>query len=248
MENNELLKRAEDLRSRCERSCSLTHTQFLTPAESYEIAQWAKNRPDCNLVFSGGSADCERTMAFFLPYYMDEESFEPSEYICAMEITAHFGAPGHRDYMGAILGMGIGREWLGDIQVRDNVAYIFCAPSVLEHLLGIEKVGRCGVKTRRLELSQVPVPERKMKEVSFSVMSMRLDAVAAGLFSLSRSDCAKKIGEGCLMLNYKETLKCDAAVKPGDIISLRGVGKGEITGTGGSSRKGRLFVYGQVYK
>lgn len=248
MENSELLKRAEDLRSRCERSCSLTHTQFLTPAESYELAKWAKNRPDCNIVFSGGGVDNERTAAFFLPYYMDEDSFDASEYISAMAITAHFGAPGHRDYMGAILGMGIGREWLGDIQVVDNVAYVFCMPSVLEHLLSMDKVGRCGVKTKRLELSQVPAAERKAKDVSFSVMSMRLDAVAAGLFSLSRSDCAKKISEGRLSLNYAETLKCDAPVRVGDIISLRGIGKGEISGTGGSSRKGRLFVYGKIYK
>jgi len=248
MENSELLKRAEDLRARCEKSCTLTHTNFLTPAESYEISLWTKHRSDCSLVFSGGQDDCERTVAFFLPYYMDEEGFEVSEYISAMEITAHFGQPGHRDYMGSILGMGIGREWLGDIQVLENKAYIFCLPSVLEHLLGLEKVGRCGVKTRRLELSQVPAAERKMKEMSFSVMSMRLDAVAAGLFSLSRSDCAKKIAEGRLMLNYKETLKCDAQVKVGDIISIRGLGKGEISGTGGSSRKGRLFVYGRIYK
>ena len=58
----------------------------------------------------------------------------------------------------------------------------------------------------------------------------------------------KKIAEGRLSLNYAETLKCDAPVKAGDIISLRGLGKGEITGTGGSSRKGRLFVYGRIYK
>jgi len=171
-----------------------------------------------------------------------------SEYISAMKITAHFGAPEHRDYMGAILGMGIGREWLGDIRVVDNVAYVLCLPSVLEHLLGIEKVGRCGVKTERLELSQLPAIERKVKKVSFSVMSMRLDAVAAGLFSLSRSECARQIAEGRLMLNYRQVMKVDAPVREGDILSLRGSGKGQITGTGGSSRKGRLFVYGEIYR
>ena len=248
MENSELLKRAEDLRARCEKSCTLTHTNFLTPAESYEISQWGKYKSDCTLLFSGGRPDSERTVAFFLPYYMDEDSFDISEYISAMKITAHFGTPVHRDYMGAILGMGIGREWLGDISVVDNVAYVLGLPSVLEHLLGIEKVGRCGVRTEKLELDRLPVIERKLKKVSFSVMSMRLDAVAAGLFSLSRSECARQIAEGRLMLNYKETTKSDAPVHEGDILSLRGSGKGQITGTGGSSRKGRLFVYGEIYK
>ena len=30
--------------------------------------------------------------------------------------------------------------------------------------------------------------------------------------------------------------------------SLRGKGKGRITGFGGNSRKGRLFVYGEIYQ
>ena len=66
MENNELLKRAEDLCARCERTASLTSTGFLTPAERYALENWAKHRADCNLVFSGGRPECERTVAFFL--------------------------------------------------------------------------------------------------------------------------------------------------------------------------------------
>ena len=97
MENNELLKRAEDLCARCERTASLTSTGFLTPAERYSLENWAKRRADCNIVFSGGRPECERTVAFFLPYYMEKEDFSPEEYIRAIELRAFFGAPGHRD-------------------------------------------------------------------------------------------------------------------------------------------------------
>ena len=79
MENNELLKRAEDLCARCERTASLTSTGFLTPAERYALENWAKRRADCNLVFSGGRPECERTVAFFLPYYMEKEDFPAEE-------------------------------------------------------------------------------------------------------------------------------------------------------------------------
>ena len=248
MENNELLKRAEDLCARCERTASLTSTGFLTPAERYSLENWAKHRSDCNLVFSGGRPECERTVAFFLPYYMEKEDFSPAEYIRAIELKAFFGAPGHRDYMGALLGMGIGREWLGDIWVMEDKATIFCLPSVLRHLLSIEKVGRYTVKAREIALNEVPAPERKMKQVSFSVMSLRLDAVAAGMFNLSRTEAAKQISAGNLSLNYTVTDKTDAPVHEGDILSLRGAGKGTVTGTGGTSRKGRLFVYAEIYK
>ena len=40
---------------------------------------------------------------------------------------------------------------------------------------------------------------------------------------------------------------CDAAVCEGDILSLRGRGKGRITGLGGTSRKGRRFVNSEVF-
>lgn len=248
MENNELLKRAEDLQSRCERSGTLTSSGFLTPAERYAVENWAKRRADCTVLFSGGHPDCERTAAFFLPYYMEQEDFEAEEYIRAIELKAHFGTPGHRDYMGALLGMGIGREWLGDIWVKDDKAIIFCLPSVLRHLLSIEKVGRWGVKAKEISLADIPAPERQVKPASFSVMSLRLDAVTAGMFNLSRTEAAKQINAGNVSLNYSPTEKTDAIIREGDIISLRGAGKGTVTGTGGTSRKGRLFVYADIYK
>lgn len=247
MENSELIKRAEDLSARCRRSGRLTQTNFLTPAERYQLESWAK-RGGCEVIFSGGQEGCERTAAFFLPEWMDPESFDASEYIRAIRVTAYFGTPGHRDYMGAVLGMGVGREWIGDIRVDGDEAYIFCLPGVERHLVTIDKVGRCGVKAVAVELSEVPKPVRQVKNVSFSVMSMRLDAVVGGMFDLSRTEAAKQIAYGNVSVNYSVSEKPDLAVKPGDVVSLRGAGKGTVTGTGGTSRKGRLFVYAEIYK
>ena len=248
MENNELLRRAEDLRQRCERTGTVTLTGFLTPVERYQLENWGKYLPDCQLVFHGGQVDCERTVGFFLPDYMPPEDLDVQEYIRAMKLTAHFGNPGHRDYMGAVLGMGVGREWVGDIRVEGENAYIFCLPSVLRHLLSIEKVGRWGVKAEEMALAELPEPKRQVQEKSFSVQSLRLDAVVGGMFNLSRTEAARQISAGNVSLNYSESLKTDNAVHEGDIVSLRGAGKGKVTGTGGTSRKGRLFVYAEIYK
>ncbi len=247
MEEHELLRRAEDLAARCERSGALCASHFLTPAERLLIERWAKSRPDCRLVFSGGHPDCERTLALFLPDYLEPEWLDLGEQIKALELTAAFGSPGHRDYLGALLGMGIGREWLGDIWVKDNRAVIFCLPGVERHLLSIDKVGRWTVRTRSLPLEEIPAPERRVKEKVFSVQSLRLDAAVAGLFDLSRTEAARQITAGNVSLNYELSDKTDRPVREGDILSLRGRGKGKITGTGGSSRKGRLFVYGEIY-
>ena len=247
MENNELLKRARDLAERCERSGTVCATGFLSPAEQYEIQTRLGYIP-CGLVFHGGGDNCERAAAFFLPDYMTEDMLDLSEYLCAMKLKAYFGQPGHRDYMGALLGMGIGREWLGDIQVEGDTAYVFCMKSVLRHLLSIEKAGRYTVKASQVPLEEVPARKVETESVSFSVMSPRLDAVAAGLFHLSRTEAAKQIAAGNVSLNYAQCLKADCIVKEGDILSLKGKGKGSISGMGGTSRKGRLFVYGEIYK
>ena len=244
MMDEELIRRAEDLARRCERSASVTASSFLTPAQAYELAQWAKRGTDCTVLMRGGHADAERRAAFFLPDWMDAESFDEAEYICALAAKARFGAPGHRDWLGAVLGLGIGREWVGDILADGEQAWIFCLPSVKQHLLlNLDKVGRWGVKVQEAALTDVPQRERKMREAVFSVKSPRLDAVCAGMFGLSRTAAAEAIAQGLVTLNYAEYTRCDAAVKTGDMISLRGRGKGEVLDGGGAlSRKGRLFV------
>ena len=247
MENSDLLRRAEDLQRRCEKNGVLTATHFLTPAERFQLERWAKTQPGCRLVFSGGHPDCERTVGFFLPDWLDEEWLPLDEQICALELSAPFGNPGHRDYLGALLGMGIGRERLGDIWVKDGSAVVFCLPGVEKHLLSIDKVGRDAVRARLLTLTEVTPPERKVKKKSFSVQSLRLDAVAGGLFDLSRSEASRQVEAGTVSLNYEICDKCDAPVHEGDILSLRGKGKGRITGLGGTSRKGRQFVEGEIY-
>ena len=247
MEEHELLRRAEDLMDRCERSGSLCATHFLTPAERIRLERWARTKPECRLLFSGGHPECERTIGLFLPEYMEPEWLDLNEQIKAFELTAAFGSPGHRDYLGALLGMGIGREWLGDIWVRNNTAVVFCLPGVERHLLSIDKVGRYTVKVLSLTLEAIPAPERKVKEKNFSVQSLRLDAAIGGLFDLSRTEAARQIAAGNVSVNYELSVKTDSPIREGDILSLRGKGKGKITGTGGTSRKGRLFVYGEIY-
>ena len=104
------------------------------------------------------------------------------------------------------------------------------------------------VKAKEMSLAEIPAPVRQVRQESFSVMSLRLDAVLAGMFRLSRTEAARQIEAGAVSVNYEECLKTDRTVREGDVISLRGAGKGSVTGTGGTSRKGRLFVYAEILK
>ena len=241
---DDLIRRAEDLAAQCVRRGSVTRTRFLTPAESAALEAWATRAPDVRLLLRGGYDGAERRIGFFLPAWMDKAGFDSSEHICALEGIAAFGAPGHRDWLGAALSLGISRDCLGDLLIDGSRAVLFCLPSVRQHLLlNLEKVGRCGVKLRELPPGGIDVPERRMEERVFSVQSPRLDAVCAGAFRLSRSAAAQCISAGLLELNYATCLKPDALVREGDILSLRGRGKAAVLDAGShESKKGRLFV------
>lgn len=243
----ELLKRAEDLRSRCERRSVLTHSLFLTPAEQYAVRTAYSRRADARLVLSGGVPGTDRCVAFFLPEWYPDEDPAP-ECIRAVKVTAGFGSPGHRDYLGAVLAVGLRREWIGDIIIDGSTAYILCMDSVEDSiLLDLDHVGRFGVKRESVPLSEVPVPVIKKKEITFTVQSPRLDTVTGAMFGISRTAAAKFISEGLVSLNYSECTDTDAQVRPGDTISVRGKGKGVLSEEGGVSRKGRTFYTAELF-
>ena len=180
---------------------------------------------------------------------MTAADLAPVEYIRAVRIEAHFGTPGHRDYLGAALGLGIGRESLGDIRIDGETAHVFCLPTVEPLLLEeLKKVGRYGVTVSPCVLGEVPAPTVRTKGLSFTVKSLRLDAVTGAMFGLSRTAAAEQIRLGAVSLNYSVCDRTDAPVKEGDVLSLRGRGKGRLRAVTGRSKKDRLFVEAELYR
>ena len=246
-EQSDLSKRLQDLALRAEKNCCVTNSNFLTPAECMEAERLALS-VDVKLLLHGGFPECERKIAFFLPYYVDEEEFDVGSIVKAVYIKSFFGEPGHRDYLGAILGLGIERNRVGDILIDGSTAVIFCMASVSQLILQeLDKVGRYGVKSELSDLRSIPLPEKKTKLKSFTVKSLRLDAVTGDMFGLSRTAAAEMIRLGVVSLNYSVCDKTDASVKENDVISVRGKGKGKISSVGGKSKKDRLFVEAEIY-
>lgn len=193
----------------------------------------------------GGGEGCERRAAFFLPFYLTTEDFDPAEHLRAVHFSAPFGAPGHRDYLGAILGLGIRREWVGDILVQDHGAYVFCLPSVAPALLELEQVGRTGVKAAAAELAPLPwCPERKVRPVTFTVQSARLDAVVSGMFRLSRTSAAAQIraGRGASELYRVPAAGCAGRARRRAVAARRG--QGQRHGSGRHVTQGAAVRHG----
>jgi len=188
-------------------------------------------------------------VAFFLPEYLEPEEFDPGAYLTALRLRCRFGAPGHRDVLGSLLGLGLERWTLGDIYTKGEEAWVFCLPTAAAHVCReLTHIGRGGAEVEEIPLSLVPAPEREVEVVAFTVAGLRLDALLAGTFHLSRGEAAERIGAGLVQLNYASCEKPAAEVSPGDVFSLRGSGKARLVEVGGLSRKERIRVRVEKYR
>ena len=227
------------------------HTCFLSQAEraSAESLINACGRPDH--LFFGGYEAAERTVCAFLPDWLEEEDWRAGEDcpVRALRCTYPQGSGlTHRDFLGSILSLGITREKVGDILVSEASCDILVLDELEDYLLlNLESAGRVHLKVSRLPLSQLIVPQIQVKTVRDTVATLRLDAVAASAFSLSRGRAAEAISAGRVQLNHRECLKPDRVVAQGDVISCRGLGKCVVKEAGGLSKKGRVMVVLERY-
>lgn len=249
---------------------------FLSPLEQRIAFDTAKSLGAVQRCFFwGGAPEAERRILVMIPDWMapeepvvcgpfDEEredvlreiilsgadGGEISDAVCAVEISSEgFRDLEHKDYMGAILGLGIKRELLGDIVAAEGgpaVAFLLkSAVSFVEE--NLEKAGREGVKVEPAELPEGYRIPREFEVMTDTVMSLRLDGLVKSLCKLSREDAAALVEKGEVTLNYIVETEKDAPVSKGDVISVRGHGKFIYDGDRGVNRRGRIRFDARKY-
>ena len=242
-EERVLLGHILDKYDQCRQRNLPTNTAFLSPAE----AQGARDLLRAAAIHEGfallgGYEGAERRMLFFLPDWQEEA--DESEYMTALRCTYRKeDTLTHRDFLGSLMAQGVTREKLGDILVSEGSCDLIVSRDIAPYLLqNVTSAGRVKLSVSEIELSDLSVPELKVKEIRDTVSTLRLDAVAASGFSMSRGKAQELISSGRVQLNHRETLKSDAPVAQGDVISARGLGKFEVAEVGGLSKKGRTAL------
>lgn len=219
------------------------HTGFLSPAEQRSVSDLLHAAAvHDGFLFLGGYERAERKMLCFLPSWQEEA--DDADYLAALRCTFHdSGALAHRDFLGSLMGLQITREKIGDILVGENSADLIVSADIAEYLLqNLTSAGRVKLSVAPIEMSELAVPMLNVKVIRDTVATLRLDAVAGAGFSLSRGKAQELIASGRVQLNHRETLKSDAPVAQGDIVSARGLGKFEVAEVGGLSKKGRTGI------
>ena len=215
-------------------------TDFLSPAEqraAQELLHAAAIHE--GYAFRGGYERAERKMLFFLPDWQEEA--DESESMTALRCTYRKeDTLTHRDFLGSLMAQGITREKLGDILVSEGSCDLIVSRDIAPYLLqNVTSAGRVKLSVSEIELSGLNVPALKVKEIRDTVSTLRLDASG---FSMSRGKAQELISSGRVQLNHRETLKADAPVAQGDVVSARGLGKFEVAEVGGLSKKGRTAL------
>ena len=238
-----LLSRVWDKREQCRLRNIPTATAFLSPQEQAAATRLLNALGDREgYALWGGYEGAERRMLFFLPDWQEEA--DASDAMAFLRAAWHESEhPTHRDLLGSLMALGVERETLGDILVSEGSADLIVSAGVAQYLLdNWTGAGRTALRLTAIGADALRVPEQKVKEIRDTVATLRLDAVTAAGFSMSRGKAAELIAAGRVQKNYREVTKGDASVTQGDVISARGLGKFEVAEVGGLSKKGRTGI------
>lgn len=251
--------RLEDAIRKCT-SGSVAHIPFLTMRQRRRAGRIldARGLHDAYW-FWGGHSTAERVCLFLLPDYLtailpedatareaalfDYLAEELTDAVVSLSIKGSgFRNLSHRDYLGAILGLGIERDAIGDIAVQDaHSAILFCPRTLAEFLMGeLTKVGADTVRCRECTLDETFTDGKQYRPVSDTVASPRLDCVVAALCNLSREAAQNAVRSGLVEVDFEPEERVDTVLTPPITVSVRGHGCFVLRSFDGETRKGRL--------
>ena len=244
-----LKKRLKELHDKADQGGYYTFTDFLGLAEQSVLAELMPRLYHKAVDTFGGAVGAERVMARFgSPDEIGYEIGYPIKCVAVEPLSQKFADKlTHRDFLGALLNLGIERSTLGDIVIRENIGYVFAEERMAEFITGeLVRVKRTDVKSQIIDT----LPEGELYKTEtkrIQVQSERLDAVVAKVFSLSREDAQTLVKRSLVFVNGKETTSSSYTPKTGDKISVRGHGRFVYMGFDSTSRKGKLNAMVEVY-
>lgn len=239
-------KRLTELALRAVHTGRPQFTRFLEPSVERDATAAARSA-GAEIGFSGGYEGAERRMAAF------HDGEAPDTFpIAALELrwNPKFATVQHRDLLGAVMGLGLDRDATGDICMgtEAGLAYLFCTLDVAGYIsASLESAGRASLRIAPAVQMRIAPPEGA--SIRVTVQNLRLDAVLAAGWKLSRSEAQRLIAAGLVKLNHIPEIRGDVRVETGDLISARGYGRLRIDEVQGETRRGRigvvLFRYGK---
>ena len=243
----EMLMRTEDMCFLAEKRGKPVFSAFLNDAQQFFAAGYLKGRGDLCYSFYGGNAFCTRRMLGISAYDIAEEDFPVFPLSCSFRKA---DKPGHRDFLGAFMALGLTREQIGDIFVGEGCAAVFCTKTAADMISGsVSTVGRIGVSFSDgiTKEASSAIKEQSFEEVTVVMASERADCAVSAITGLSREKAAAFMRSGKFLLNHSECDNVSKGLSPGDILTLHGYGKYIYPLETQTTGKGRLRLVLKKY-
>ena len=251
MKEEELLrKRLAELADKAYTQSVYTYTHFLNEYEQSIYKEMQKELSFTDSHLEGGHEYFTRAVAVFGSE--DMFGYQGEIPLACARISPVFDRYAenlsHRDYLGAMMHLGIERHQLGDILIDGKEAYVFCF-SHIGHLLEEEltRVRHTQVRTEITRWEESGYQQKFLKKEGFAA-STRLDAIVSLAFGLSRKASGQLLKKQKIFVNGKLFLSGDGRLETGDVISVRGYGKFLLEGLGKQSRKGRQLIVLKIFQ
>ena len=257
MDRDFIKKRILELDELCYSRDIIKYTDFLDLNEQSVYHTLRHDLRSPHHLLYGGHEDADRNMLIFLPDYMEEAVLlladgklsEASAYLPMISmievrpIDDRFADElSHRDFLGALMNLGIERSKTGDILTDGTRAYILVISDMADFICSeLTRIKHTSVSCRMVPVDACDIrPE--IAELRINVASERADAVLSSVFKLSREVSAKLIASGSVFVSGRELMKASCELREGDRISVRGYGKFIYKGVENTTKKGRLYV------
>lgn len=223
-------------------------SDFLTPDQAVAIEKIARFETSVGVQMSGVFLEAERKKLFMTPPYGSEALIEAHIGLLEIKYVKKFHTLAHKDLLGALMGLGIQRKKVGDIVLLEDGFQVAMDEALVDYVLsGLERVGRAGVKVKKLPLEAAAKVLIPFEWVNGTVKSLRIDAIIALAFKLSRSEAKDLVESEQVKRNHQPILASSLEVEAGDLISVRGYGRVVVDEILGETKKERLRVALKYY-
>lgn len=250
MNTDNLLKnKLLDLANRSFKQNIFTFSSFLSLPEISIFHEIEKELQFCPYTLYGGYEDAERLMIKFgssLELGYDEEF--PIDVLEIKPLIDKFSEQlSHRDYLGALMNLGIKRELLGDIIIKDKYAYLLCANHISDFITNnLGTIKHTHIQVNKISANYLE-SSKTLESVEVISASARVDAAVASLTKLSRSNALTLFTSKKIFLNGKQLENNSYNLKPEDILVIRGYGKYIYKESGNETKKGRVYLHFEKY-
>lgn len=255
MDDDKLLSASiHDKLIKCKNDCIITYTNFLDIRQQGIFLSYPQDKEVVSLLF-GGYESAERKIGVFIPklYQVATESefveYDGGEPLKAVRIEKDkFSSLGHRDYLGALMSMGIKRDAVGDIIPDETGANVVVLKEISAYIIqNLDRIGRGSCKCTQIPLSEIEKAECETLEVFATVASLRLDNIVSTAFSVSRKLTIQAIEQKNVFVDGIMCEKADKKVNVGSKIVFRGKGKVVLLEQNGFSKKDRPKIIIKKY-